>query len=607
MSKLTKKLGILTLAAVPLILTSCGDDTIYPDLSDEITVSDNSFLTKDDLVYIYEKLHDESSTGSEVRDLILRKYAQSFIGDFELTEAGEIVLNGYDDKTTDSDKLAYVKNHEVYWSKEETSTGSNIYEAKEPTELTDEIKTRIENVKALVKEKVVETIFDEANTSTYKVNNYFYEYKFARAKFETSKITGFAEDLSDPDNVVNIYDKKWEADYVKGSTASDFPFTNGILIDNSIGKDDIDSIIGTSNNTGVCMLHLGLYADYINREVIPTIMDTLLVEQYILDRQYTTLSRTQARHVNYISISTDTSNVNSARRLIEAFVNSYISGNNEDSSINFSVLQDAWIGNVFDLDTNESINADAIELLEKANFELIENHNQTNENLYDGSVNTTYIDGKQYTFYKDTKYGDLMENYAKINKNAKDSDSNTQKSTFTNSGAYSYEKGLKIQYDTLKTNDYIVFDWGTSDSGLSDLPSAIKTNLFKYNVSVDTPTNKDNFTQSDYVVKEGSHYFLKKQDAQSGQLIDSIVLRDSSTFYIVEITDAISQSKLALNSDSYSVSDREAIARDIGYTLASNDTYTSSAYLYYLEQLDIQYHDQSIYDYMLDAYPDLFE
>ena len=41
--------------------------------------------------------------------------------------------------------------------------------------------------------------------------------------------------------------------------------------------------------------------------------------------------------------------------------------------------------------------------------------------------------------------------------------------------------------------------------------------------------------------------------------------------------------------------------------MASGDTYRNSAYLYYLEQLDIQYHDQSIYDYMLETYPDLFE
>ena len=34
-------------------------------------------------------------------------------------------------------------------------------------------------------------IFTEANDAAYKVDNYFYEYKFARAKFESSKITGF--------------------------------------------------------------------------------------------------------------------------------------------------------------------------------------------------------------------------------------------------------------------------------------------------------------------------------------------------------------------------------------------------------------------------------
>lgn len=200
-----------------------------------------------------------------------------------------------------------------------------------------------------------------------------------------------------------------------------------------------------------------------------------------------------------------------------------------------------------------------------------------------------------------------MLNFAKINTDANDAISNEQQSSFTESNTYSVTEGFKIKNDELKTHDYTVNDWGTKDNGLNNLPTAIKDVLFKYNVSVDTPTNTNEFIQSDYVVEESGHYYLKKQDAQSTQLIDSIVLRDSTTFYIVEIEDAISQSKLSLNSDAYTTIEKEEIAREIGYTMASGDTYRNSAYLYYLEQLDIQYHDQSIYDYMLETYPDLFE
>lgn len=54
MSRATKKICLLSLAAVSLLLTSCNNSEIYPDLSNEITVNDNTLLTRDDLVYIYE-------------------------------------------------------------------------------------------------------------------------------------------------------------------------------------------------------------------------------------------------------------------------------------------------------------------------------------------------------------------------------------------------------------------------------------------------------------------------------------------------------------------------------------------------------------------------
>ena len=116
MSRATKKICLLSLAAVSLLLTSCNNSEIYPDLSNGVTVNDNTLLTRDDLVYIYEKLHDSSTTGSEVRDLILARYAVNLIGDFTLNDSGEVVLNGYDD-TDDSGKLEYVKNNCVYWDK----------------------------------------------------------------------------------------------------------------------------------------------------------------------------------------------------------------------------------------------------------------------------------------------------------------------------------------------------------------------------------------------------------------------------------------------------------------------------------------------------------
>ena len=39
----------------------------------------------------------------------------------------------------------------------------------------------------------------------------------------------------------------------------------------------------------------------------------------------------------------------------------------------------------------------------------------------------------------------------------------------------------------------------------------------------------------------------------------------------------------------------------------ANNLYKNTAFLSYLEKLDIKYNDQSLYDYMKETYPDLFD
>ena len=99
-----------------------------------------------------------------------------------------------------------------------------------------------------------------------------------------------------------------ESDGKKYTIPEGTVFTNKILIDSSISTENLDSIIGNDNSTGVQVLHLNLYVDYINRSVMPDILNNLLIEQYIYDNQYTTLSRTQARKINYIAITTTSNN-----------------------------------------------------------------------------------------------------------------------------------------------------------------------------------------------------------------------------------------------------------------------------------------------------------
>ena len=58
MSRKHNKVGFIALAACSLLLTGCNESEIYPGLSDKVTITENDVFTQEDIVYIYEKLHD---------------------------------------------------------------------------------------------------------------------------------------------------------------------------------------------------------------------------------------------------------------------------------------------------------------------------------------------------------------------------------------------------------------------------------------------------------------------------------------------------------------------------------------------------------------------
>ena len=92
--------------------------------------------------------------------------------------------------------------------------------------------------------------------------------------------------------------------------------------------------------------------------------------------------------------------------------------------------------------------------------------------------------------------------------------------------------------------------------------------------------------------------------------IESILWKDGDNYYIVEIEDIVTPSLVSFAETGLTNDqkvERENKARTIGYTLASGDTYRTNAITYYLEQCNINYHDQDVYDYFNTTYPDLFD
>ena len=87
--------------------------------------------------------------------------------------------------------------------------------------------------------------------------------------------------------------------------------------------------------------------------------------------------------------------------------------------------------------------------------------------------------------------------------------------------------------------------------------------------------------------------------------------KDSSTFYIVQILEAASSSKLSkINENRYSVTrpdDAETFVMEICEVVAEKDTYETLANKHWLDKAGILYHDQVVYDYFKTNYPELFD
>ncbi len=584
-----KKIFTLFALAGALLLTSC-DDTIYARPTEDTknqTLINNTTVAHNTVEWLYDTLHDSSSSSEEVQNAVFKVLEEGVFGAYSVDTNGEVVIENYDG-ASDSAKLEFIKSHKAYWDKAK-QTDSNKYDYVEPTSITETIAARVELFKTMVKKQVVTTLFDKANVDSNKYRNYYYESKFARS---------LAGEFYTINGVTNIYDSTSDSE---ASTV----FTNKVIIDNSVTKEDITTIIGTNNTFGKPVLHLGLYSDYINKEIMPTVMQNLLIEQYIYDNQYTTISRTQSRKIKFISITTETKNVSDARRLINTFVEQYVNGSEEGVDINYDILANAWKGIYTDLFDEEGnpINESG-KLLIDSGFTL-----GTPEK--DGTPIKKFADGKEHPYYKNTVYGDLIESFAKITLNPLTTDSSTE-STFTSSGSYSIDTGLEIKTDDIKITDYTTCDWGTKDSGFSSLPSDVKNRLFDYTVMTDF-NNPSNIDTTSYLKEINGHYFLKRSISQTDDATDSIVIKDSSTFYLIEVLEAPSQAKLTIGGENAYENTaanglkQEEISRTIGYTIASGSTYKTTAFTHYLEDCEIIYHDQSIYDYFKSQYSDLFK
>ena len=195
----------------------------------------------------------------------------------------------------------------------------------------------LNTVKKIIDRQIVISMWSEANSSSYKRNNRFYEVLFARSIYEklyNIKYTGGNTETDNNDKIEEVLytNPTYKEHYIEISDKfnglkdkaddTDTGFTVGALID---GRYDTNTDEGIENIKSI--LHINHYLDYVNNSILPGITTKLLIEQYILQEQYSAIGNTQSRSVNFIKIANN--DQKNGDKFVKSFVEKYFTGTDE--------------------------------------------------------------------------------------------------------------------------------------------------------------------------------------------------------------------------------------------------------------------------------------
>lgn len=413
-----------------------------------------------------------------------------------------------------------------------------------------------------VQERINEKMYDRITTGAYETRNYFSEERFA--DYVKKQLYPVAYDPV----------KGYVKDYIF-LPVSKAEIASGAVLDEAI--------------------HMEYYEEFINGVIIPEIYREKLIEQYVLDQDYATIGRSYARKVNYIAIRTNSNHPEAAKYLMDTFIDQYILTNAPAGEADLELLARAWRGIDIDPASPEE------NLLIAAGLDLTKTLN-----------------------------GDILAQYAKINVNPQLTDE-TIENDFTGNGEYRPEEGLLRKQNSLRKQDLTTDGWYVKNGGLESLPSEIRNRLFNIGVANGVDRIVDEYDpsytgassqKSDFVRKLHGKYYLIPQNSQ--QIVNpNVPNRDfllfdasSSTYYIIQIEEAVNTTKLNKSETSTNNYDalhpsmpgyREMIAGDVAKILGSRDANKTSAYNHFLKEYSIVFHDQDIWEYFKESFPDVYD
>ncbi len=562
-----KVLSIGALIASTLGLAAC--DNVYVELpeaeqSQQIVVASNE-ITGNTIQELFEDVvPGNSTTAGKVLDELLYRLAKSYFGDF-YTEIRPII--------SDDAKIAtFISSHERF----KLESGDS---AKQVENFKDFYNHLIESIQT--------SFWGNVTNTTYQDRYFFCEKKFYDAQeaamYKLDEAYGLALEVDG-----NYHQIIGSNDYTKV-------------------PEYFGNVAGTSTN------YLDVYKDYIERALLPDLYRKVLVENYLVRKNYSALGRSHARKVQTITLK-NLDTADATRNLITHYVEDILAASNDDVRTKVfagdTSVTDANIQDLRDLHFLSNVYQGLIDL-ETASVEktaAVYLYAQSNWTSQTADLDE---DGADETFYPLTTLGDIYKQYTELTDVRWESGSSTD---FTGSGAYTKETGLMLKEREVKSQTNVEEGWFSS-SELSSLPSDLRSRLFKIQVANDVDNNDADNEKMDFGWYVNGSYYLNPETYSSSSSHPYLYFdSSSSSWVIIRVDEAVKSAKLSSSTASYEQMTGRAgketqnqIVNKVCGMLSDNESYTKAAKQEAVEAAGITYHDQNVYDYFKSNFPDLFD
>ena len=629
-------MGLLTLTACSSTSEIVAKPSTYKD--DIVTIEGKDDIQNNVLSVIYDALHD-GSIDNEVFSKIMFKYSESVFGTYNRVTAKDEETITLEEAAADASadggyvKInAFIKAHKVYWFYNDE--GKHVSDENPDVEVDDDTfvpcQTERDNVVAkykAVEKRIAELMYAKISGGSYTEKHFFDELKFVKSLYEAGDNVGYEAAKADRNN-------------------GDLP---KVIVDYKIEKEDVFN----ENILHKKYYQNGSTLDYVEKKVIPDVYGDLLIEQYLLDEELASVRNSRARKINVIKIEKYSGFTNNADALVNDLVNQ-IYGNLPDAlaehvETDVKTIED-YYDSLFDVYATVSKGLYKDIQNEARALEIIDRLHAIASDVY-----KLEDEGEDNPYYLHTTYGDLVEDYNDFLKTKAYDDYDNLDMTlynkFTSNGTVLPEEGFDQEVISIDQSKSITKGWYIQNSAPSlDSNGEITDRLFKLSVANDkievgkvsdgvaqetidkaieklsvvdrvqkvngvwsvreTPDTSEN----KYLCSINGAYFLKfdGQYAKDDYKKD-IVYDDGSAYYIVQVLEAVKDVKLRnkLSDNSYANTRGSEFLNEVINTVTTligeTGNYASLSKEYWLEKMNIKYHDQKVYDYFKANYPDLFD